>query len=71
MQQSDSLILRNVSKHSVEPDGSYVLEIPYSGDGELVMDILKYGPDVEVLEPKALRQVITDRLNMAAERYRK
>lgn len=58
-------------KSRFEPDGSYVLEIPYSGDGELVMDILKYGPDIEVLEPKELRQAIADRLNKAAERYRK
>lgn len=57
-------------KSRFEPDGSYVLEIPYSGDGELVMDILKYGPDIEVLEPKELRQAIADRLNTAAERYR-
>lgn len=53
-----------------EPDGSYILEIPYSGDGELVMDILKYGPEVEVLEPLALRQMIINRLDLAAETYR-
>lgn len=53
-----------------ESDGSYVLEIPYSGDGELVMDILKYGPEVEVLEPLALRQMIINRLDVAAETYR-
>jgi predicted DNA-binding transcriptional regulator YafY len=38
------------------PDGSYLLEIPYSRDQELVMDILRYSPDVEVLEPPELRR---------------
>ena len=46
------------------------MEIPYSSDGELVMDILKYGPDVEVMEPPALRESIRKRLDAAAEKYR-
>jgi len=57
-------------KSRFEPDGSYILEIPYSSDGELVMDILKYGPDVEVMEPPALRESIRKRLDAAAEKYR-
>lgn len=57
-------------KSQVAPDGSYVLEIPYSGDGELVMDILKYGPDVEVLAPTELRSMVKDRLGRAAAQYR-
>ena len=28
-------------------DGSFILEVPYSDDRELVMDIMKYGPDVD------------------------
>jgi len=40
------------------PDGSYVLEIPYRDDRELVMDILKHGPEVEVMSPQALRDRI-------------
>src|SRR5215210_2215062 len=42
-------------KSRTDADGSYVLELPYSDDRELLRDILKYGPDVEVLEPPALR----------------
>ena len=38
-----------------EPDGACVLEVPYADDRELVMDILRYGPDCEVLAPAALR----------------
>jgi len=33
-----------------------LLEVPYRDDRELVMDILKHGPEVEVLSPKAPRE---------------
>ena len=52
-----------------EEDGSYVLEIPYSQDSELVMDILRYGADVEVLEPKPLREKVIGRLKLAVSKY--
>jgi len=51
-------------------DGSYLLEFPYSNDGELVMDILRYGPDVEVLGPASLRRKVKVRLEEAAKHYR-
>jgi predicted DNA-binding transcriptional regulator YafY len=35
-------------------DGSYILELPYSDERELLGDILKYGKDVEVLSPSSL-----------------
>ena len=57
-------------KNRIEPDGGYVLEIPFSDDRELVMDILKYGPDVEVLAPPALRDKVATKLERALERYR-
>jgi predicted DNA-binding transcriptional regulator YafY len=41
-----------------ELDGAYVLKVPYSDPRELIMDVLKYGPDVEVLAPAALREQI-------------
>ena len=53
-----------------EKDGSYLLEIPYSNDGELVMDILRYGADVEVEAPAELRRKVKRRLEEAAARYR-
>lgn len=52
------------------PDGSYILEIPYSNDQELVMDLLRFGADVEVLEPPELRKRVYDALCAAANRYR-
>jgi predicted DNA-binding transcriptional regulator YafY len=39
----------------VMEDGSYILEIPYSDDRELMLDILRQGSEVEVLGPKILR----------------
>jgi predicted DNA-binding transcriptional regulator YafY len=54
----------------VEKDGAYILEIPYAEDRELVMEILKYGADVEVLAPAALRERVAGSLRDAAQRYR-
>ena len=53
----------------LETDGSYVLEIPFSDERELVMDILRLGEDVEVLEPPALRERVRERLAAALARY--
>jgi predicted DNA-binding transcriptional regulator YafY len=52
-----------------EADGGYLLEIPYADDRELLMDILKYGPDVEVLGPASLRKRVKELLAQAAARY--
>lgn len=51
------------------PDGSYQLCIPYSNDPELIMDILKYGPDCEVIAPTALREKVVRCLRDAVGRY--
>ena len=56
-------------KGAFQPDGCYVLELPYSDDRELVMDILRYGPDVEVLAPSNLRSAVQSRLQNALELY--
>src|SRR3954465_11028794 len=53
----------------IEKDGSYYLELPYSEMPELVMEILKFGADVEVLAPESLRKRVSDALRAAAERY--
>jgi len=52
-----------------EADGSYVLEVPYSSDSELVMDILRYGPNVEVLSPNHLREKVIAKLKSAVAQY--
>jgi predicted DNA-binding transcriptional regulator YafY len=56
-------------KTRMEKDGSYVLEIPYAHERELVMEILKFGPDVEVLAPAGLRSQVAAQLSQAAGRY--
>ncbi len=53
-----------------EKDGSYVLELPYAEDRELLMEIMKHGPDVEVLGPESLRSRAAQSLAQAADRYR-
>jgi proteasome accessory factor C len=50
-------------------DGSYELSVPYSDPRELVMDILKYGPDVEVLGPQPLRERLIESLRESLRRY--
>jgi predicted DNA-binding transcriptional regulator YafY len=52
-----------------EPDGSYLLEVPFTSDRELAMDILRYGADVEVVNPKSLREEVGARLKAAAAKY--
>jgi len=52
-----------------EIDGSYTLKIPYSNPQELMMDILKYGADVEVKQPMSLRDAISDKLKAAYNIY--
>ena len=55
---------------SVEKDGAYLLELPYAAAPELVMEILKFGADVEVLAPVSLRERVAQTLAQAASRYR-
>ena len=52
-----------------EKDGAYVLEIPYSSEGELVMDILRFGADVEALAPASLRATVAERAAALAKLY--
>ena len=50
-------------------DGCYRLRVPYSDDPELIMDILKYGPDCEVVGPEGLRGKVAGLLKEALGRY--
>jgi predicted DNA-binding transcriptional regulator YafY len=56
-------------KSHEESDGSYVLEIPYSDERELVGDILRFGADVEILEPHTLRRGALDSMRKMLEIY--
>ncbi|MGE5097659.1 MAG: helix-turn-helix transcriptional regulator [Betaproteobacteria bacterium] len=52
-----------------EKDGRYVLELPFSSEKELVMDILKFGAEVEVLGPPSLRETIREQAAATAALY--
>jgi proteasome accessory factor C len=52
------------------PDGRYELRIPYRSSRELVMDVMRHGPDVEVVAPAELRAEVEEQLRRALEQYR-
>jgi predicted DNA-binding transcriptional regulator YafY len=52
-------------------DGRYELKIPYTDDREILMDILKYGGECEVLGPPALLERVKSLFLEGAARYSK
>ncbi len=56
-------------KTKVLKDGSVELTIPYSDPRELIMDILKYADEVEVISPKKLRAEIAKKITAASQNY--
>ena len=53
----------------LQPDGGYLLRIPYTDHRELMMDILKHGAHCEVLGPASLRRVVADEVGKMREKY--
>ncbi|MBK6907414.1 MAG: YafY family transcriptional regulator [Rhodocyclaceae bacterium] len=53
----------------VDAQGNYVLEVPFSDHRELIMDILRYGADVEVLAPPTLRARVAGEATRLMELY--
>ena len=51
------------------PDGSYELRLPYSNSRELLMDILRHGPDATIIEPVSLRSEAQIQLSLALGNY--
>ena len=51
---------------SWDKKGRFILKFPYSNHPELVMDLLRHIPDVEVLGPKSLRNHLNLRVKLAA-----
>ena len=51
------------------PDGRYELQVPYSNSRELLMDVLKYGPDAEIVAPLPLREEMKIMLQLALTGY--
>ena len=53
------------------PDGRFERKVPYSAPRELLMDILHYGPDAEIVEPASLREQMKSMLQLAVSNYEK
>ena len=51
------------------PDGRYELKVPYSAARELLMDVLHYGSDAEIVEPASLREQARSLLALALSNY--
>ena len=52
-----------------EADGSWVLKVPFSSSRELIMDVLRYGAEVEVLAPDFLRQAVAEEAKKTSTQY--
>lgn len=50
-------------------DGRYELRVPYADPLELTMDVLRYHADIEVVAPKALRELVIEKLRLASTVY--
>lgn len=50
-------------------DGRYELSIPYDDPTELTMDLLRFGPEAEVIDPPDLRDALCERLRQSLELY--
>lgn len=50
-------------------DGRYELRLPYVDETELVMDILRHGEQVQVVEPASLKRAVRARLAAALAQY--
>lgn len=51
------------------PDGRYELRLPVADQRELIMEILRYGPDVRVMAPESLKKEVCRRLRQALGQY--
>ena len=50
-------------------DGRYELKVPYSAGRELLMDVMHYGSDAEIVEPVVLREQAKSMLELALSNY--
>lgn len=58
-----------MQESAFDADGSYVLSFPYADDRELIGDIMRFGADVQVLAPPALRSKVQKSFLEAAAKY--
>ena len=55
-------------KSHFDADGSTLLELPYADPRELVMDIMRHVPEVEVVGPVGLREAVWEKLRAGIEK---
>lgn len=65
----DAISRLEVQESATEADDSYLLSFPYSDDRELIGDIMRFGADVQVLAPPALRAKVQRSFLEAAAKY--
>lgn len=56
-------------KGSFDEEGAWNLELPFSSARELVMDIMRYGPEVEVISPDSLREAVAEAAGKTTKIY--
>ncbi|MCU0989665.1 MAG: WYL domain-containing protein, partial [Xanthomonadales bacterium] len=54
---------------SFDDSGRWLLRVPFGSARELIMDVLRYGAEVEVLAPAFLRQAVADEARKTAGIY--
>lgn len=64
-----SQIWHKDQKQKILKDGSLELSFPVASFAEVMMEILKHGADVEVIKPKALRDLIKEEAREIAKIY--
>lgn len=52
-----------------DAEGRWLLDLPYADERELVMDILRHVPEVEVLGPRPLREAVRGKLEEGLKRW--
>jgi len=60
-----------LQRSKMNPDGSYELKVPFNDHRELIMDILKYGEDCQVLEPAGLVEKVLAQVEQMQQIYLK
>lgn len=63
-------VWHEAQREEIQDDGSLVLTIPASHEVEIMMEILKHGSHVEVLEPGWLREKVVREISLMVEKYR-
>ena len=56
-------------KQTIDKDGYLLLDVPYSDDRELIMDVLRHGDQVEGIRPQILRRKLIETLAKARALY--